>query len=588
MTLRTAAATCLLAAMTMAGTALGQQRDARPAPPPAKVPAAPTGTASVSGLVVADATGSPIGLATVVLIGTRTGVLKVTSTNREGVFTFGALPADRYTVGASRLPYLGAVAGARRAARPGAPIVVDLDEQVRDVTIRLPLGAALSGTIVDQNGQPIANVSVAILQRKVQNGERVLLRTSANIVTDDRGQYRAFGLPPGEYVVSAVAGHQPVGLERLTDADVDGVLAGRMAPVPATGPRATLGTAAAPVYYPGTVRSGDAAGVLVAAGDERTGLDFALQTVQPGRIDGVVTTADGSPLPPQVTVMISSAPGSSALSTGGSARPTPDGRFTMANQPPNTYVVVARTPSAFGVTTVELQGGDVATAHVVLQPPLTIAGRIATAGTTKPAAIAGLRFQFAPVSMALSGAAAPQVAPSGADGAFRITNVVPGRYVFSGEPFFGASNDSVTWGVAAVTFDGRDVTDRAIEIAADAPPKEIVVTLTEQSQSITGRITNEQGAGVGDYTMLVFPQDEAYWLYNSRRIVTAQPDRTGQYQIGGRGPALLPPGSYYLAAVTDVSKDEMYDPAFLRSLLPTALRVDLAAGSVITQNVRVQ
>ena len=127
-----------------------------------------------------------------------------------------------------------------------------------------------------------------------------------------------------------------------------------------------------------------------------------------------------------------------------------------------------------------------------------------------------------------------------------------------------------------------------IDVRADALPKELIVTFTDQWQEVSGRLTNAQGAGVSDYTMLIFPTDETYWLYNSRRHLTAQPDTDGRYRLGGPGPAILPAGDYYLAAVTDVSKDEQYDAAFLKSLVPASLKFTLAPGQKATQNVRVQ
>ena len=122
------------------------------------------------GTVVADPSGTPIRLAYVVLIGAGTGLLKVTSSDSTGKFSFTKLPADRYTVGASKLPYLGAVAGARRPARPGVPVVLANGASVTDVAIRLPMSAAISGVIYDERGQPAPGVNVSLQQRKVQNG----------------------------------------------------------------------------------------------------------------------------------------------------------------------------------------------------------------------------------------------------------------------------------------------------------------------------------------------------------------------------------------------------------------------------------
>jgi hypothetical protein len=82
--------------------------------------------------------------------------------------------------------------------------------------------------------------------------------------------------------------------------------------------------------------------------------------------------------------------------------------------------------------------------------------------------------------------------------------------------------------------------------------------------------------------------NDAYWLYGSRRIVTSAPATDGRFTIGGPGAALLPAGEYYLAAVTDVSKDEQYDPAFLQTIIPAAIKVTLAPGARQTQDLRVR
>ena len=79
----------------------------------------PSGTGVITGAVVStESDAKPVRLAYVVIIGAATGVLRVTSTDQAGRFSFANLPADRYVVGASKAPYLGAVAGARRPARP--------------------------------------------------------------------------------------------------------------------------------------------------------------------------------------------------------------------------------------------------------------------------------------------------------------------------------------------------------------------------------------------------------------------------------------------------------------------------------------
>ena len=571
-------------------TAVGaQQRDTRPVPPPT-APAAPTGKGSIAGTVIADASGGPVAYASVVLIGAATGVLKVTSTDRQGVFSFASLTDDRYTIGFSKLPYLGAIAGARRPARPGSAVVVAGGAAVTGIAVRMTLGASISGTLLDDRGRPASGGAVVAQLRKMQNGERVLVSVPGGIVqSDDRGQYRIHGLPPGEYVVSAMTFHVALsGIPALNDAEVDAVMAGQRPPGPAAQVSPGPGSQS-PVFYPGTTRPGDAAVIMLGPGEERLNIDIPWQQSTPTRISGIVSTADGSPLP-AVSVSVETTPGSSPMSNATTVRTGPDGLFAVPQGlPPATYTVraVANQLASFAVATVEATGTDINGLQLVLQPSLQITGRIVTAGAGRPPALTGHRLQFSGLTSGLR-AVPLQITPATATGEFTISGLLPGQYMFSGTPFFGASSESVNWGIGSITVDGRDMADRAIDIQPGALPKDLVVTFTDQWQEVSGRLTNAQGAGVSDYTMLIFPTDESYWLYNSRRHLTAQPASDGRYRLGGPGPAMLPAGEYYLAAVTDVSRDEQYDPAFLKSLVPASLKITLAPGQKLTQDVRVQ
>jgi len=168
-----------------------------------------------------------------------------------------------------------------------------------------------------------------------------------------------------------------------------------------------------------------------------------------------------------------------------------------------------------------------------------------------------------------------------------VTNVTPGRYVLGGPLFFGANADSVTWSLASVVVDGRDVTDLPIVIA-DAPPKQAVVTYSDTWQQVTGRIGLASGAPAPDYTIIIFPADRLYWLAGSRRILTAHPGTDGRFTLSGPGPNTLPPGKYLLAAVTELDRDEQYDPSLLATLAAGAVPVTLAPGDRKTQDLIVK
>ena len=554
-------------------------------PPSSKVAdsATPTGTATVGGTVVADATGSPVRLAYVVLIGAETGALKVTSTDGAGKFAFKELPADRYTLAVSKLPYLGTVAGARRPGRPGTPIAVANGAVVTNLSIRLPMSASISGVITDERGQPAYGAAVAIYQRRMQNGKPLLVRAGEVVTVDDRGAYRVHGLLPGEYVVSAMQMRQDAA-RVLTSSDVDSVLNGGAAPPPLSAD----GLAYVPVYFPGTPRLTDARPVALAAGDDRQNIDFQVGRVRLGRVEGTVV-ADGLGTFQTVNVLIETIAGSSPVTQGTNRILDADGTFEF-DRPPGRYTIFAQSSGSekqVAFAEINVESGGTTPVHMTLQPPIALAGHVSANGTAPLPPLSGLRLQVTGLSPGVS-TLTPQVNPTGVAGDFTVKNLIPGRYVIGSVPFFGASVASASWGLESVLMDGKEVTDLPVMLTTESVPKEVSVVFGSRWQQLTGRLTDSAGRGVTDYSVMVFPVDDAYWFYGTRRIVASLPGTDGTYALGGPGPSLLPPGEYYLAAVTDVTKDEQYDPAFLRSIAGAAIRVTIAPGGRHRQDLRIQ
>jgi hypothetical protein len=559
-------------------TAQTPQRDpVRPPSSKANDNATPTGTATVGGTVVADATGSPVRLAYVALIGAETGVLKVTSTDSAGKFAFKELPADRYTVAVSKLPYLGTVAGARRPGRPGTPIAVANGAAVNNLSIRLPMSASISGVVLDERGQPANGAAVAIYQRRMQNGKHLLTLAGQPVSVDDRGMYRVHGLPPGEYIVSATQLRQDAA-RVLTTVEVDSVLNGGAAPPPL----GADGLAYVPVYFPGTPRLNDARPVALVAGDDRQNIDFQVGRVKLGQVEGTIVVNELGTYQ-TVSVLIETVAGSSPMTqaTGRTSRILGgDGTFSF-DRPPGRYTVFAETSGAekqVAFMEIDVESGQSTPVHMTLQPPISLAGHFVANGTASVPPLSGHRVVVTGLSSVATGAA----------GAFTVKNLVPGRYVIGSTPFFGASVASASWSVESVLMDGRDVTDLPVLITNDTVPKELSIVLGNRWQQLAGRLTDERSKGVSDYAVLLFPVNEEYWFYGTRRIVTTLPGTDGTFTLGGPGPSLLPPGEYYLAAVTDVTKDEQYDPAFLKSIAPAAIRVTIAPGARARQDLRIR
>ncbi|HEX5216946.1 MAG TPA: carboxypeptidase regulatory-like domain-containing protein [Vicinamibacterales bacterium] len=564
-------------------------------PRPQAAPAPPTST--IQGVVVAADTGAPLRLAHVVVIG-ATGTLKVTSTEADGRFTFVNLPADRYTIGASKPPYIGALAGAKRPARPGSPVVVAAGQLVSDVIVRLPPGAAISGVITNELGQPAVATFVGLRTWQMRGTERVMVNAQAPMsATDERGRYRIAGLPPGDYIVSAMpllASLQPQKILRA--AEVDAALKtdpATITPTPIAPSQSLTVDRYAPSYYPGTPRGEDAVVVTVIAGEDRQNVDFRVERAKSARVEGTVFGADGRPIggDPRggaFRLTLRTASSDATFSTLMSATIGPEGRFAFANVMPGTYIAsMAMQNGDFLATLVDVNGVDVTGLQLNQRPPIAVRGRLIFDGNGPPPAVGGRLVSIAGAASDAQ-ALAPSVGRTDPAGVFEISRLLPGRYKVGASLSFGASADQLKWSLQSVVVDGRDITDLPLEVGADAAPREIVVTYTDRWQEISGRLQLANGAPATDYAVVVFPADRNHWIYESRRIAIARPGSNGQFTFGGPGPTTLPPGNYLIAAVTDIERGEQFNPAFLAALAQAAIPVVVKPGERKIQDLAVR
>jgi Carboxypeptidase regulatory-like domain len=378
---------------------LGQQ-------PSRDAPAQPrTGTAVIAGTVVTnDADPQPVRRARITLNGDIRTEGQVATSDDTGTFVFRAVPSGRYTLQANKPPFLPMNYGATRPDRPGTQVAVADGQTVSGLVIRMTHGAAIEGRVLDHNGEPMAGTAVTAMRNGYSplTGDRALT-TVANVVTDDRGVYRAFGLAPGEYVVAArppaVAGDGRGGApvpetRRLTAADVDRILRSGQA---LESGRATPGSPVSwsPVYYPGTPELASAARIILAAGDDQSGIDISMRLSPTSRISGLVTMPEGLssqavsitiiPADPQARV-------SANLGFVSSARPSADGHYTLVGVTPGSFIVNARTGAAAGArgaaqpgpaavpmfwasSNVTVQGADL-DVPLTLQPGIAVSGRV--------------------------------------------------------------------------------------------------------------------------------------------------------------------------------------------------------------------
>src|SRR5437762_795807 len=66
-----------------------------------------------------------------------------------------------------------------------------------------PRGGVILGRILDEFGEPLSDVQVAAMHYQFQQGRRQLVSTGRSASSDDMGEFRLYGITPGQYYLQA-------------------------------------------------------------------------------------------------------------------------------------------------------------------------------------------------------------------------------------------------------------------------------------------------------------------------------------------------------------------------------------------------
>ena len=128
------------------------------------------GTAVIKGQVRAAGTGAPVRRAQVRAMSMEARGGGVTSTDGNGRFEIKELPAGRYTVTVMKGGFAQAQFGQRRPGEPGTPIELADGQTAEKVNFVLSRGGVISGTVVDDGGEPMAGTQVAAMRYQFMAG----------------------------------------------------------------------------------------------------------------------------------------------------------------------------------------------------------------------------------------------------------------------------------------------------------------------------------------------------------------------------------------------------------------------------------
>ena len=530
-----------------------------PLTPPRDNAARPlAGTATIRGQVIRADSGEPLRGADVSLTPTdMRDILRIgpdgrsepaslpeAITDASGRFELQAVPAGRYLLTASKSGFVRTQYGQRRPYQSGQPVQIATGAVVEQMDVALMRGAAIGGRVLDENGETLAGATVRVVRQRFVGGRPELAGVGAIADhTDDLGEFRLFGLPPGAYFVEA----------SLTRSGEPGPFA-RVIGSPEAGSFAT--------FYPSALSPADAAPVQVGTGEERLDLVVVMRRPVTSTLRVIVHTADG-----QAASNVSVRAYAALRGGGTGSLPTErrgDGAYVAANLPPGSYAIEAEgADGTIARAQVRLDGGDI-DLPLTLTRGATLRGRVSFGSQRAPASVA-------PQSIRVVLRAA-----SRDDAWMQDGTVVRNDWTFEIGRLAGRARLDVVppdgWTVRSIRSGDADVTDAVLDFSSD---REISVdmNLTNRVTEVSGTVRDARGQGASDAAIVLFAEDQSRWGYPSRFVTLVRPNQAGLFSRRG-----LPPGQYLAVALDFLEDGDETNPELLAQLQSAATRVTLVEG----------
>ena len=318
-------------------------------PPSRDTSADATGTARISGRIT-DAAGRPLPRVEV-RAGPNSQIEgRTTLTDGEGRYEIVNLPAGIYTIVASKTNYVRTSWGEQRPEGPGKRIPLADGQKLDRVDVRMARTGVITGKIVDEFGDPVTDVFVSAERYQYVQGTRRLMNSRGGS-TNDIGEFRIYGLTPGQYFISATLRNLQLNADT---SDRSGY---------------------ASTFYPGTGNIAEAQRMTIAPGQTINSINLTLLPIRTASVSGTVFDVEGRPVE---NGMVAVTPKSLTGAGGTMGAPLRrGGHFTISGLAPGDYFIRAGGggPEA-AIVDVSVSGSDVSGVEINLTKPSTIRGRI--------------------------------------------------------------------------------------------------------------------------------------------------------------------------------------------------------------------
>ncbi len=493
-----------------------------------------TAPCHVSGRVVSAVDGAPLKSGHVALIQESAKdhpQIFATTTDIDGHFEIKNVIAGRYTFFAMHVGYVDQQYQAKSAGE-GAVLSLQPGQEIADVLFRMIRAGVITGRIVDENGEPLPKVRVSALRRPTaeeiedEGGRRSRkehLVAASETVTDDRGEYRVYGLKPGQYYVKASesagsmfflgGGWKDYQLQR------------------------ELGSEYAPLYYPGVLNAAQALAVVVGGGDEIQA-DFNMRRVPSVEVAGKVIGPDGK-APSSASVRLDSSGSEDSGYLDFQVAVDGKGEFSLKNVPPGSYTIVASEYDEGKIwharQKIDVGERKLSSLVLALGTGNKIAGHVAFASSGKPPNLGRVSLWLEPIddSNDFGG-----MAHSEKDGSFEILDVPDGSYALH------VNAPEPGWYVKSARFGPDDALDKGVQIEAGGTDARLDIVMSSATAQLEGSVTQGDKPAVGVHVR-VHPDPEI--PYNESRGRGTTTDQNGHFSVPD-----LAPGKYRVTAKLSV------------------------------------
>lgn len=509
-------------------------------------------SASIAGIVVKDPGNQPLKKAAVQVVPDEEGGSTYTAvSDPEGHFEINSLQPGRYRIFVERTGFIEVDKDGRRL--PGTALSLAAGQSIKDLQLHMLPAAIVTGRVVDEDGDPMANVEVSILHYGYSSGHRELEQQRSER-TNDVGEFRIGGLLSGRYFVSASPppdfSSAPPAKEKSENPD-----------------KTDMGYVT--TYYPGTTDRSQATPLELHPGDEIP-IDFTLVPTRTFRVRGsVVGTRGAGDATGRAVVMLHPKEFNQIFSA---AEVDKDGNFEIRGVAPGSYTVTVMRSTGetaqLSHQDLDIVGSDVNNLRLVPVQGSQIHGQLQIENSRRldlSQLAVLLRPKNGNDSGVVIGSEQGRVKP---DGSFELQNVSPGTYTVMVAGGSQSLRDSFLKRVIA---GGRDVTDSGLVVPGGAAFSMNVI-VSPSGAAVLGTVLDDKNQPVGNATVVAVPDPAHQGQLD--RYQQSMTDQQGHFTLHG-----LNPGSYTLFAWEHVEDGAYYDPDFLKDYEPHGETVHLAEGA---------